>query len=591
MDINWENIEKIDLYSESLYEKIFNIQDLEEREKAEFKLIEKAGELKATTDIRKKYQDFKKKKLAEESFTSNIDFGKNAPVKEMNAPGYYKDKNNCIRTYDKNLLVTSTLLMPVAILKNNETGEELVKCAFLSRGKWENFVIKREVVSHNGKITSLANKGVDVTSDSSKMLVSYIRCLLNNNIIPELKSTSKMGWFGDKFLPYDEGIEFDGEEAFKPAFESITSKGEFEDWRDEIHKLRIDNTVLKLVMATSFASPLLHLLHRQSFVTHLWGTTGGKKTVAGRIAMSIWGDNDRGKLMYKMDSTVNFYSRVAAFFNNLPCFFDELQTYKYSVNQLIMTLTEGIDRGKAKADGGIEGVKTWNNTFIFTGEQAASSYNSGGGTLNRLIEIYITKDIVEDGMTICNFLADNYGSAGKVFIEYVKQLGKEKISSLFKEKYNDIMSYDKTEEKQAINMAMILLADDLACQCIFKDEKPLASKDVVGYMFTKEEIDDSARAYNTFLDECEINNTKFNTDSNYGEFWGIKDDYEITIISQQLRKMLKDNDFEYNKIIKDWARKGLVEKNSSGKYSTCLSKNGHKANYVVVKIRREEKYE
>ena len=104
-----------------------------------------------------------------------------------------------------------------------------------------------------------------------------------------------MGWFGDKFLPYDEGIEFDGEDAFKPVFESISSKGSFEDWINEIGKLRINNTVLKMVMATSFASPLLHLLDKQSFITHVWGSTGGKKTVAGRIAMSIWGDSDKRK--------------------------------------------------------------------------------------------------------------------------------------------------------------------------------------------------------------------------------------------------------------------------------------------------------
>lgn len=298
--------------------------------------------------------------------------------------------------------------------------------------------------------------------------------------------------------------------------------------------------------------------------------------------------------MFVMNSTVNFYSRVAAFMNHLPCFFDELQTYRNynnSVNHLIMTITEGIDRGKAKADGGVEGIKSWNNTFIFTGEEAASNYNSGGGTLNRLIEIYITKDIVEDGMGICNFLADNYGTAGPVFIDFIKQLGKEKLNEIFQEKYNQLMAYDTTEEKQVINMAMLLLADDLACRCIFKGEKPLTAEDVLPDMFSKEEIDNSQRAYETFLDECEINNKRFNDVTN-GEFWGTTNDFEITIVTSQLRKILQNNGFEYKKIIKDWARKGYVEKNSAGRYSTNLSREGRKGNYTIVKIvEKKEKKE
>ena len=133
--------------------------------------------------------------------------------------------------------------------------------------------------------------------------MGYIRDLLNNNDIPELKSTSKMGWYKDSFLPYDDSIEFDGEDEFKPIFESITCKGNLEDWIDKIGELRRDNTILKLVMGTSFASPLLEILNRQSFVTHLWGKSGGKKSVAARIAMSIWGDSGKGKLMFLMDST------------------------------------------------------------------------------------------------------------------------------------------------------------------------------------------------------------------------------------------------------------------------------------------------
>ena len=38
-------------------------------------------------------------------------------------------------------------------------------------------------------------------------------------------------------------------------------------------------------------------------------------------------------------------------------------------DQLIYQITEGVDRGRAKAYGGVEDTKTWKNSFIFTGEE------------------------------------------------------------------------------------------------------------------------------------------------------------------------------------------------------------------------------
>lgn len=593
MVIDWNKITQKDLYKKELYDKIIQIEDIFERSQNEVELFNTARKFKCVTVIQKAYEKYKKQVENDRNSNLYIDFGENAPIRKMLAPGYFKDKKNNIRTYDKNVLVTATPIQPIKILKNQETGEEFVKCVFLKKGKWHDFSISREILMNNGKITQLAKKGVDVSSSSSTILVGYIRDLLNNNELPEVDSTCKMGWHENVFLPYDNGVEYDGDEEFKPAFTALSSKGNFEDWKNEIGKLRTNNTVLKMVMGTSFASPLLSLLHRQSFVTHLWGKSGGKKSVAGRIAMSIWGDSEKGKLMFMMDNSASFFYRVSSFLNNIPGFFDELQTYKYDVNKLIMNLTEGIDRGKAKAEGGIQAIKTWNNAFIFTGEDAASSYNSGGGTLNRLIQIYITKDVVEDGMGICDFLADNYGTAGKVFIDYVKKIGVEQIDVIFKEKYNAIMSYDKTEEKQAINMAMILLADELACRCIFTDETPLTVENVLGYMFTKSEIDNTERAYKTFLDVCIINRKKFSVNGSevFGEYWGIVDDFEISIISKKLQDIMEDNKFNYGKVLRDWEEKGLIEKKSSGKYSIRTTKIGIKANYVVVKLKNQDEDE
>lgn len=288
IDINWESLKEPDMYDVSLYEKILSVSNMIERSKYKEELFKVARKFKIKTTVEKNFEKFEKEQELKEQAGSVIDFGDNAPIQKMIAPGYYKDKLNNIRIFDKNTLVTATMLQPVAILKNKDTNEELIKCAFLRRNKWEFFIINKETILNNGKITKLANKGVDVTSSSSNLLVNYIRALLNNNEIPEHISTSKMGWYENYFLPYDKSIEFDGEESFKIPFESLHTKGDFSIWMKQISEDRVDNIPLKLVMATSFASPLLHLLHKLPFVTLIWGKSGGGKTVAAKMAMSIW---------------------------------------------------------------------------------------------------------------------------------------------------------------------------------------------------------------------------------------------------------------------------------------------------------------
>ena len=66
-------------------------------------------------------------------------------------------------------------------------------------------------------------------------------------------------------------------------------------------------------------------------------------------------------------------------------------------DQLIYQITEGVDRGRARAYGGVEDTKTWKNSFIFTGEEPITKVNSGGGSKNRVIEIAIDGLLIEDG--------------------------------------------------------------------------------------------------------------------------------------------------------------------------------------------------
>ena len=62
--------------------------------------------------------------------------------------------------------------------------------------------------------------------------------------------------------------------------------------------------------------------------------------------------------------------------------------------------------------------------------------------------------------------------------------------------YQELLKNKKTEEKQAQNMAILLLADRIATNTIFLGERNLTIEDVSDFMFSKEEIDVSERAWN-----------------------------------------------------------------------------------------------
>lgn len=476
------------------------------------------------------------------------------------------------------------------IYKNIESQDEYVKIAFRNIGKkkWETVVVDKLNILSNGKIVVLCRKGLDVSTTNATKMVAYFKDILNSNedVIPLKRSTSKMGWRGEDFIPYDKEITYDGEDNFRETFESITTAGEYTKWLKEMSYVR-QNLIARLAMAGSFGSVLLRKIGKKPLVVMLWGTSGDGKTVACMCAMSIWGCPEEGKLQYNMNSTDNFYFRMADFMNNLPCFFDELQAYKGNIDKLIMSITEGIDRGKAKADGGIEAPKRWQNIFLLTGEDSASKYNSGGGTMNRLIEISSTEKIIKYGSQTARVVKKNYGYAGIDFINYIKTIDEETLYERYEKRLDEILKYSDTEEKQAQNMAVLLLADDLARECIFKEEEPIDVKDVLKYLFTKQEIDISERAWEFIQNEFAMN--IYNFEESARERWGkiIENGFCVMINKNILQKLLLENSFNPKKIFKDWAYKGYLIK-KDGRISQNRSVDGVKGHYIELRMKLKE---
>jgi len=407
--------------------------------------------------------------------------------------------------------------------------------------------------------------------------------------IPVHKSISRLGWIEDDFAPYVDGVKYDGDIAYRDMYEAVSECGDYEKWKDEMVQLR-KNKIFRLLMASSFASPLVERLGILPFIIHIWGGTGAGKTVGIMAAMSVWGNPEMGKLVRSMNATQVSLGRTASFLHSVPFAGDELQIIKSrweNFDQLIMFITEGIDRGRGKAYGGIEELKQWKCCFLFSGEEPITKDGSGGGAKNRVIEIEATENIVDDGNDIANFVRENYGYAGKDYIANLPD--RKELQDRYREIFKKVLEECDTTEKQAMAMSAILLADELSCKIIFRDV-PLKISDIKDYLRSKTDVDVPTRAYEWVISWIARNTNRFTEQDNNGEIWGKLDldNNNCLVLKDVLTEQMSKAGFEYPAVVRKWAENGYIERNSQGRYYFNTHVYGIKGNYVKIVFNNED---
>ena len=482
-------------------------------------------------------------------------------------------------------------IIPIERYINLDTDTEKIKLAFFKDSRWREVTVDAGTVLNKTSIIQLADRGVLVTSESAKDLVKYLSDVISLNAreIPLYNSIGRLGWIDGDFIPYNDSVKYDGDADFKSIYDNVTYEGSYDLWLEHIKELREDINI-RLVLAASFASPLIEVVGALPFILHLWGTTGFGKTVTLMVASSVWGNPEMGCLTRTMNMTANAMARTSAFLYNVPFCADELQQIKQSWNNydsLIMYLTEGIDRGRAKARGGVEQTKIWRNSFIFTGEEPITKAASGGGVKNRVIEIECDKKIIQDGNYTANLVKANYGYAGRAFIAHLNHLintDKQSIIDRYKTLFKGILNATDTTDKQALSLALILLADELASKFIFKDTA-LTIDDVKSYVISENAVRVEERAYNEVVNLISRNINKLNeyaTDS-----WGKIYDDVVTINKQVLEQELNKMGFDFGSLKKGWDKRGYIIKNSAGRYIHQTKVNGVRGNYVKIQLPTE----
>ena len=211
-----------------------------------------------------------------------------------------------------------------------------------------------------------------------------------------------------------------------------------------------------------------------------------------------------------------------------------------------------------------------------------TSYVNQGGAMNRILEISCDGYIFEDPRLTASVAKNNYGYAGRDFIKILKEIGVEGIMEIQKG-FLDELDNDEKMQKQSLSLSIVLTADKIATDYIFKDGEYIDIEEAKQVLIDKNEISDNERCYRFILDRVVANRGRFDPRNENIEQWGVIEDNYVLMISTALSRLCKEEGYSRLSFLK-WANdKGLIQGNS-GRYDFTKKINGICVKYVKIKI-------
>jgi hypothetical protein len=257
---------------------------------------------------------------------------------------------------------------------------------------------------------------------------------------------------------------------------------------------------------------------------------------------------------------------LAAFLNSLPVIIDELQLAgvdsKGEKVFNVYRLAEGVGKSRGNRQGGFDRTPTWANTILTSGETPIIGEHAAAGIRNRVIEIECTlgAKIVQNGHETAATLRQNYGWGGRAFIEGIDVERARTLYTGFVRQLEQCAS-----DKQIMAAAVILVADALATELLFKDGAALTAAELANFLQTDADVDVNKRAYDFTCGWIAQNVQAFKDGARgerYGELTGELDDEdydEAYVIKTVLRDLLQRNGFNYKSLQAWMAQRGLLQ--------------------------------
>lgn len=313
-----------------------------------------------------------------------------------------------------------------------------------ARSEWRDIVVTARQALGRDASTELAERGVTV--HDGELWRKYVRSAIDlwHKEHDVEKRYDQFGWkdgetaflVGKRLYTRDSVLPATGSPTLehRAQYLAVQSKkgASLERWQKAANKLFAAGLEHQsLAVLCGFAAPLMRF-HAEgeggAIVSFVSDRTASGKTTALEAAASIWGQH-KGLKLDETDTRVAKGLKLGVL-GNLPCTFDELhQRDPELIREFVLTFTNGTDKDRGTAEGGLKINKAEWQTILLTASNTSlvdilSNMNASDAPAARILEFTtelpptVEKEDFEEIRRELNF---NHGFAGDAYIKKLVQ--------------------------------------------------------------------------------------------------------------------------------------------------------------------------
>ena len=431
-----------------------------------------------------------------------------------------EDTDKPLDINDKRPIFTAcqNLVVPTKIFREPSKHVTQYEIAIQTGKIWRRKVFDGRTLQDARSVSELGNFGAHIAEP--RMMAKYFAKIIalneSNGRLEEIRSYAQPGWHDDDFSEFAYPTGGDDYVVLRLGFDfkkEFATRGDAEKWKKTFaDAMNRGGAVARIFTGTALAAPLVRPLHTSNMQIHIHGDINNGKTALELLAASIYGDPT--KLFRTFESTPKNRQAVAAAYNDLPTFLDEMETrptkeMEKALPQSVYAYFTGKANQANKRDGTAREPFYFSGARLSTGERPILSDNDQTGAFKRIVQIRCKKLFdPKFAATLYPFTENNFGHFGQEWTSYIS-----KHADIIRKQFNSyvpIFTSQKIYEGTQVNSVVAAATAYqyflicIGAQSVFDEDA--FTKDIVAILEllpTNEEISGSERllrALRSFVD-------------------------------------------------------------------------------------------